>query len=261
MFMEERHQAILNHVKAAGRISIGEIQETFGVSPDSARRDLRVLEERGLLKRTHGGAIPLRKVDDRPPRVRELTPENIQENYLRIAKAGAALVEPGDCVYLNNGSVGYLALRFLPRDFEYTLVVNSPALANELKLWDNVAVYVTGGLMRMRSNASLVDGFAAAFIRNMQLDLCLMTGAGIDADFGFSNGSEETAVFQRAVLEHSRRKALLMAGPKVGFRAFIKVCDAKCYDTLITDWIAPEDELAKLEELGLEVKVVEEPTP
>ncbi len=259
MFIEERHQAILDLVKQTGRIAIGEIQEKFNVSVDSARRDLRILEEKGLLKRTHGGAIPLAKVDQRPSRNRTLTPENIKENYRRIARAGAALVEPGDCVYLTSGSVGFLALEFLPRDFHYTLVVNSVGLADALKLWDNVTVYVTGGQMRMHSTASMVDGFATAFIRSMQLDLCLMTAAGVEAAFGVSNNTEETAVFQRTVLEHSRRKVLLLPGQKVGFRAFLKVCDAACFDTLITDWEAPEEELSKLEEFGVTIQTVTQP--
>ena len=62
MFIEERHQAILDLISENGRISIGEIVEKFEVSIDSARRDLRLLEEKGLLKRTHGGAIPLRQI-------------------------------------------------------------------------------------------------------------------------------------------------------------------------------------------------------
>jgi len=61
MFIEERHRAILDHIQQHGRISIGDIQELYGVSNDSARRDLRILEEKGLLKRTHGGAIPIQR--------------------------------------------------------------------------------------------------------------------------------------------------------------------------------------------------------
>lgn len=62
MFLEERHQAILDIIKNEGRISIGAIQERFNVSVDTARRDLRILEKNGLLKRTRGGAIPLPQI-------------------------------------------------------------------------------------------------------------------------------------------------------------------------------------------------------
>jgi len=257
MFIEERHQAILQLIQENGRISIGEIQEQYGVSVDSARRDLRLLEERGLLKRTHGGAIPLPRVNDIPPRRRDYANMEPSDNYAAIAKRATALVREKDCVYLTSGSLGFMMLGYLPRDIEYTLVVNSVALANELKYWDNVTVYIVGGKMRMHGTASLVDSLAAAFVRNLHFDLCLMSGAGYDAAFGFSNGTNETAAFQRAVLENARRRVVLVPNQKIGLRAFIKVCDAGNFDTLITDWDAVEDELAKIEELGVEVIVAD----
>ncbi len=253
MFIEERHQAILQSVQTNGRISIGEIQERFGVSVDSARRDLRLMEERGLLKRTHGGAIPLQQVNALPPRHRDLNV--VFDNYAVIAKKSAEFIRENDVVYLTSGSLGFIALKYLPRNFPYTLVLNSPALASEFKFWDNVTVYITGGKMRMHSTTSVVDSFAAAFVKNLHFDLCLMTGAGFDAEFGLSNGTDETAEFQRAVIKNSRKNILMMPNHKIGFRAFIKVCDADKFDTLITDWDAAEDELNKIEEKGVKVIV------
>jgi DeoR/GlpR family transcriptional regulator of sugar metabolism len=258
MFIEERHHAILEIIQSEGRVSIGDIQQRFGVSVDSARRDLRLMEERGLLKRTHGGAIPAQQVNVLPPRHREFTEETIRENYAAIAKRGAELVRENDVVYVNSGSTGFIALRYLPRNFPYTLVVNSASLANELKFWDNVTVYVVGGKMRMHSTASIVDSFATAFVKNMHFDLSLMTGAGYDAEFGLSNGTDETAAFQRAVIDNTRRNVLLLPGHKIGVRAFIKVCGAERFDTLITDWDAVEDELSKIEEKGVEVVVMKQ---
>ncbi|MDR3313060.1 MAG: DeoR/GlpR family DNA-binding transcription regulator, partial [Oscillospiraceae bacterium] len=251
MFIEERHQAILQIIQGSGRISIGEIQAKFDVSVDSARRDLRLLEEQGRLKRTHGGAIPVQQVGFCPPRDRDMKNMEVFENYAAIAKKAATFIRESDIVYLTSGSLGFIMLKYLPKDIHYTLVVNSVSLADALKLWDNVAVYITGGKMRMHSTASLVDSFAAAFVRNMHFDVCLMTGAGCDAAFGFSNGTDETASFQRTVIENTRKKILMMPNQKIGFKAFIKVCDTNKFDTLITDWDAVEDELAKIAETGV----------
>ena len=257
MFIEERHQAILNIIKENGRISIGEIQEKFDISVDSARRDLRLLEEKGLLKRTHGGAIPLMQVNSLPPRHRDMKAMEVWDNYAAIAQNAATLVKEGDIVYLTSGSFGFIMLNYLPKDFRYTLVLNSVTLAEELKYWDNVDVYIVGGKMRMHGTTTMVDEFARAFVRNMHFDLCLMTGAGYESAFGFSNGTKETAVFQRTVIENSRRSVLMMPHNKIGFKAFIKVCDADMLDTLITDWDAVEDELNKIEDAGVKVVVVE----
>ena len=257
MFIEERHQAILDLIQANGRISIGDIQEKFDVSVDSARRDLRLLEERGLLKRTHGGAIPIQQVGLCPPRHRDMKNMEVWDNYAAIAKKGAEFVKENDIVYLTSGSVGFIMLKYLPKDIKYTLVLNSVSLADEFKFWDNVTVYIVGGKMRMHSTTSLVDSFATAFVKNMHFDVCLMTGAGYESEFGFSNGTDETATFQRTVIENSRKKILLMPNQKIGFKAFIKVCDTDKFDTLITDWDSVEDELNKIEEKGVKVIVVE----
>lgn len=257
MFIEERHQAILKQIQDKGRIAIGEIQEQFDISVDSARRDLRLLEERGLLKRTHGGAIPLQQVGVCPPRHRDMKNMEVWENYAAIAKRGAQCIQENDIVYLTSGSLGFIMLQYLPRDIPYTLVLNSVTLAEELKYWDNVAVYVTGGRMRMHGTTSLVDSFATAFVQNMHFDICLMTGGGYDAAFGFSNGTDETATFQRTVIGNSRKRILMMPHQKIGFKAFIKVCDADRFDTLITDWDATEDELNKIEEAGVQVVIAD----
>lgn len=257
MFIEERHQAILDTIKANGRISIGDIQEKFDVSVDSARRDLRILEEKGLLKRTHGGAIPIQQVGLCPPRHRDMKNMEVWDNYAAIAKKAAEFVNENDIIYITSGSVGFIMLKYLPKDIKYTLVVNSISLAYELKFWDNITVYIVGGKMRMHSTTSLVDSFATAFVKNMHFDVCFITGAGYEADFGFSNGTDETAAFQRAVINNSRKRILLMPNQKIGFKAFIKVCDASIFDTLITDWDSVEDELNKIEEKGVQVVVVE----
>lgn len=259
MFIEERHQAILKMLNENGRIAISEIQESFNISVDSARRDLRILEEKGLLKRTHGGAIPLAQAGSIPPRVREI--ENLSRgvHYELIAKKAATLVKENDIVYLTSGSLGFLMLKYLPRDFHYTLVVNSATLADQLKYWDNVSVYVTGGKMRQNATTALLDSFAINFIKNMSFDLSFTTGAGLDAKFGFSNSTAETAAFQQAVIQNSRKKVLLLPSNKVGVKAFIKVCDTDAFDTLITDWDTSEDHLTQIEEIGVEVVIVDEP--
>ncbi|MBE6023361.1 MAG: DeoR/GlpR transcriptional regulator [Cellulosilyticum sp.] len=260
MFMEERHQAILKIVNESGRISIGNIQDQFNISVDSARRDLRILEEKGLLKRTHGGAIPLTQVGDIPPRVRDIQNISRGENYDQIAKQATTLVKENDIVYLTSGSVGFLMLKYLPRDFQYTLVVNSATLADQLKYWDNVNVYITGGKMRQNATTALVDSFATRFVQNMNFDISFITGAGLDAQFGFSNSTPEAASFQEAVITNSRKNVLLLPSNKVGYKAFVKVCDTPRFDILITDWEASEEHLAQIEETGVQVIVVDAPT-
>ena len=266
MFPEERHAEILKIIGEEGRITISQIQTKFNIGFDSARRDLRILEEKGLLKRTYGGAIPSQQIGLIPPRnmpVKSYADKEYPDvfpNYDAIAKKAAEYIKENDIVFLTSGSVGFIMLRYLPKNIKYTLVVNSVALADELKFWDNITVYVTGGKMRMHSRGSMVDNLAANFVKNMNFDLNLATGGGFDAEFGLSNGTDETVNFQRTVIERSRKNILMCPHQKLGYgaRAFMKVCDADKFDIMITDWDAVEDELAKIEELGVKVIVVEQ---
>ena len=111
----------------------------------------------------------------------------------------------------------------------------------------------------MRQSGSVVDSFANDFVSRLHFDLCFITGAGLTADFGLSNGTDETAAFQRTVIKNSRKKCLSLPGTKIGVDSFVKVCDAEVFDCLITDWECVEDQLAALGERGVEIIVAEEP--
>ena len=257
MYAEERQREIAQIIAQQGQVSISDLVSRYGVSSESARRDLRTLEQQGLCKRTHGGAIRPQQVSVLPPRDRNFDDMPIFDNYDRIAAHAVSLIRPGDMVYMTGGSFGFLMARHLPRDLRCTLVVNNVDLACRLRPFTSIDVYVAGG--HMRPSASIVDSMATAFMANLHFDLAFITGGGLTADFGLSNGTDETAALQRQVIRNSRRKVLLLPHQKVGVDAFVKVCDASAFDELVTDWDCVEDELTKLEELGLQVTVVPAP--
>lgn len=255
MFMEERLQQIASDLQKAGKITIAQIAETYGISAESARRDLRSLEKAGLCQRTHGGAILPQQAAHCPPPDRDLAAMPVYDNYRAIAQAAVDMIHPGDCVYLPGGSFGYIMATLLPQALSCTVVVNHVDTAKLLRTRPDLTCYLAGG--KMRPNGSMVDSLAAAFVSGLHFDVAFLTGSGLTADFGLSNTTDETAAFQRAVLHNSRRKVLLLPGRKVGFNAFVKVCDATAFDALITDWEACPEQLAPLEESGVTVTLAE----
>ncbi|MBE5947949.1 MAG: DeoR/GlpR transcriptional regulator [Lachnospiraceae bacterium] len=256
MFIEERHNEITDIIKANGKVTVSEITEKYGISDESARRDLRLLEQKGVCKRTHGGAILANQVSVRPPLDRNFDNMPIYDNYKEISRVASGMIRENDIVYLTAGSLGYIMTSFLPRDIHYTLVVNSVDIGKALRGFDNVDVYIAGG--KMRQSGSLVDSFASNFVSNLHFDLCFITGGGLTADFGLSNGTDETATFQRTVIKNSRKKCLLMPGAKIGVDSFVKVCEVDSFDTIITDWDCVENQIVAIEEKGVEVIVVQE---
>ncbi len=256
MFIEERQESILSIIQEKGKITIGEITGMFGISDESARRDLRMLEQENRCKRVHGGAIALPQIGLRPPALRQFENMPIYPTYDRIAKEAVSYIKPGDVVYITGGSFGYLLTRHLPGDLRAIVVTNFVELAQKLREYDKIETYMIGG--KMRQSGSVTDTLAADFVSRFHFDVCFLTGAGLTASFGLSNGSDETAHFQRTVLQNSRRKILLLPGSKIGMDAFVKVADTTAFDTLITDWECLEEHVVPIREQGLTVITVPE---
>ncbi|MBQ8800024.1 MAG: DeoR/GlpR transcriptional regulator [Lachnospiraceae bacterium] len=256
MFMEERQQEIVEIIQTNGKVTIAEITAKYGISDESARRDLRLLEQKGLCKRTHGGAILLQQVSVRPPIDRDFEKMPIFDNYREISRVAVTKINENDIVYLTGGSFGHIMVSFLPKDIRYTVVVNSVDIAKELRAFDNIDVYMVGG--KMRQSGSVVDSFANDFVSRLHFDVCFITGGGVTANFGLSNGTDETATFQRTVIKNSRKKYMVLPSAKIGVDSFVKVCDIDVFDEIITDWDCVEEQVTALEEKGVTVTIVEE---
>lgn len=256
MFIEERHQAILKIIQEKGRISIGEIQEQFNVSDDSARRDLRLLEEQGLLKRTHGGAIPTRQVAaGRPLHATVKDIVEVKENYFAISMKAVSMIKDNDVIFICAATVGYFMAKNLPDNIRIRVVTNSIIIAEELRDKDNISVILIGGEMDARGNC--VDGFATEMVGRLRFDKCFLTAACISADFGLSIQKSGAIPFWNALINSSKQAVGLFPTEKIGFESVIQICLADKLDLIITDWDAPEEELKKFDEMGVKVQVVE----
>lgn len=256
MFIEERHSEIVDIIKSEGKITVAQITARYGISDESARRDLRLLEQKGVCKRTHGGAISLGQVSVKAPVNRDYDNMPIFENYRQISRLAAEKIRENDIIYLTGGSFGHIIVSLLPKNFHYTVVVNSVDLGRELRAFDNIDVYLVGG--RMRQSGSVVDSMATEFVSRLHFDLCFITGSGLTAEFGLSNGTDETAAFQRTVVKNSRNRCLIIPSSKIGADSFVKVCGVEEFDFVITDWDCAEDQIAAIEEKGVKVTVAEE---
>lgn len=256
MFREDRLAWIKEKIISNEKITVEEICQEYGISEESARRDLRLLDKEGVCHRTRGGAIAKGQVSVRPPLDRDFSKMQIFDNYRDIAKKAVSMIKENDTVYITGGSFGYIMTTMLPRDIHFTVIVNSIDVAKEMRQFENIDVYVAGG--KMRQSGSLTDSLASEFVSRIHCDICFITGSGLTADFGLTNGTDETATFQRTVMKNSRKKCLLIPGKKIGENSFIKVCDVENFDCIITDGECDEEELKALGELGVEILVTEE---
>lgn len=258
MFIEERHQAILDMLEENGRISNGDIQERFGISYDSAKRDLRILEEKGLLKRTHGGAIPAKQVGGNI--CRDLSPaervETVKENYLSIAKKAVEQIEENDIVYITNASVGYLMAQNIPEALKCTVVTNSVSIAELLRKDGNISVILTGG--EMEKNGCFYDSFTLSVVKRLRFDKCFITSACISAGFGLSIQKSRNIELTNTVIANSKMVYGLYPTEKIGFDSVISICPVNKLSALITDWDASEEDLKQFDEIGVKIIITEE---
>lgn len=256
MFIEERHRAILTWLKEKGSITNGDIQEQFGISYDSAKRDLRILEEKGLLKRTHGGALPLHQVAiGRPARKTVKDIETIKDNYLLIALKAVSMIKDNDVIFLASATVCYFMAQNLPSNIRIRAVTNSIVIAEELRTKDNVSVILLGGEMDDKGNC--YDAIAVETVNRLRFDKCFITSAFISAEFGLSIQKTAAISFFSAVINSAKQTIGLFPKEKVGFDSIVSICPAERLDIMITDWDASEDDLKLFDEKGIEIMIVE----
>lgn len=249
MFSEERREEILRLLHKNGRILAKELADMFEMSIDSIRRDLSIMEEKGLLKRTHGGAVPVGKVRNTPTpdlslRYGEGTP--LQN---AISRKTASFIQEKDTVFISGSGIHYGMLKYLP-EFPFTVVTNSIKIGDHLKERTNIETYLVGG--KVKRSGNITDSLAYDFIRQFSLDLCFITGGAISKN-GISTATPEVASLGRSAIEISRKTICLAPHEKLGIDAFAKLGPITPIDILITDEEANIEAIEDIESKGVKV--------
>lgn len=257
MFIEERHEEIIRIIQSEGSITNARIQQEFGVGYDSAKRDLRLLEEQGKLKRTHGGAIAVRQVAaGKPEKHMNRDMPVLKKNYLQIAKYAVSLIEDNDTVYISAASVGYFMAKHFPEKIQIRAVVNSIEIAELLRPLDNVRVIMLGG--EMDNKGMCRDSFAVEMLQRLRFDKAFITAAALSPEFGLSIQNSINLNFLNTVIRQAKQVIGLFPVEKFGFESVVSICPADKLDILVTDWNVTEERKQKFEEMGIAVKTVKE---
>jgi DeoR/GlpR family transcriptional regulator of sugar metabolism len=216
------------------------------VSIDTIRRDLDELEAAGMLKRVHGGAVrPLPGEPQYFDRLQEDAPAKE-----RIANLAAPLIADEEVVLFGGGTTMLQLARALRSDLRATIVTASLDVAQALRGHSGVAVDVLGGRLD-RTSQTITGVTAVEQLRSLRPDACLLSPCGLDVAEGLTLRAREEAQVVQAMVERARRTIVLAAESKLGAVGPYVVAAADRVAVLVTD--APEDRLAPLRALGLEV--------
>lgn len=231
MYAEERRQAIAAHAREHGRVEVVALADDLDVTPETIRRDLTELERAGILRRVHGGAIPMDRFRAEPG-LREKAGVMAAEKR-RIAKVALEHVPDGGSILLDAGTTTSELASVLP-DRELTVVTNALPIATMLAARDRLTVRVVGGRIRGRTMAN-VDGWALRALGELMVDVAFLATNGLSLARGLSTHDPDEAEVKRAMVAAARSRILLADHTKVGQEQLVAYAGLDDLDVLITD--------------------------
>ena len=253
MYAPERHQQILETARANGRVEVAGLARDLAVTPETVRRDLTALERRGVLRRVHGGAIPVERLGIEPGVAdRESLAAGEKE---RIARAALDELPDGGSIILDAGTTTVRLAELLPTDRELTVVTHSIPVASILVSRPNLTLHLLGGVVRGRTLAAVGD-WTKAQVAEVYADVAFMGTNSISVERGLTTPDTVEASVKRALMEAARRTVVLADHTKFGREDFARVAPLSDVDTVITG-VELDVELAEdIENAGPRVVVV-----
>lgn len=255
MFAEERKTQILALLRKQERVSVQELTRHFCVSESTIRRDLQELEDEGLLKRTHGGAILLEKGRIEPSYREKETVQEVEK--AAIAKLAAEFVQTGDTVLLDAGTTTTHLAEQLRSRSNITVVTNAYNIASLLSTEREIDVVLIGGAVKYNTLAA-VGPYAELVLKQMNVDKLFLGANGVDTVRGITTPDVLEARTKQDMICSAREVFLLADSSKLGRSTFAHVCSLDAIDRLITDWGIDERVKQELTEQGVEVRVAVE---
>jgi len=246
----DRQQQILHLLERQQRLSVAEICATFDVSEATARRDLETLASQGRLQRVHGGAIVLTQA---PPEQPILQRQNEQtDEKVRIGQAAAALVQPGETVFLGSGTTVLEAARALRGRRDLTVLTNSLPVVNALAGAEGITIICLGGMLR-ESEFSFIGHIAEQALRELRADKVFMGTRAISLEYGLTHEYLPETLTDRAILNAGKEIIVLADHTKFGRTATVLLAPLERIHTIVTDRQPPQAFLEAVRVLGLHV--------
>ena len=247
MYAEERQLHIVALARSNGRVDVADLAAELLVTSETVRRDLTMLERQGVLRRVHGGAIPIERLGFEPglaDRNSVLTTEKE-----RIAKAALEELPDEGAILLDAGSTTARLADLIPLDRALTVLTNALPVAVVLSGRPNVTVLLLGGRVRGRTLAAVdtwaTDALAASFV-----DVAFVATNGVSVERGLTTPDHAEAAVKRAMIRSARRTVLLADHTKVGVDHLARFGDVADIDTIITDSGLDDRSAADLEAQG-----------
>lgn len=249
----ERHKYILENLAKNGFIKVIDIAKELDVTPVTIRKDLKYLEEKKLLYRTHGSASPVN------PLTSDIDVEEKEkmrkDEKKRIAIAASKLIEENDSIIIASGSTVHTLAEHITPINHLTVVTASLKASLLLNTLNNIEIIQLGGTVR-KNSSSVIGDYTTQFFEQITCSKLFLGVDGIDIEHGITNSNIEEAILNKKMIEASLRTIILADSSKFGRRGFGKICNLDRIDVIITDDGISKAMAKSIEEAGIELIIV-----
>lgn len=254
MLAAERHRKIIEKLEQLGAVKVSELSELFQVTEKTVREDLEKLEEKGLLKRTHGGAVSEQEGED------SLNPLHFpnskhQREKTAIAALALSCIEPNDIIALDAGSTTLEMAKLMP-NMPVTVLTNDLLIIRELTVKDQVRLVIPGGY---RHNNLLIGAESQEWIKRLNVHKLFLSATGIHLEYGLTIFTEELTKLKKLYMENAKMIYCLADHSKFDKGALITFAGLSEIDCFITDAGISSEVAAKYEALDIRMMRAELP--
>ena len=237
MLASQRHNEIQALLRQNGAVTIAGLMDTFGISMETARRDLAAMEKSGLLTRVHGGALPPDTTQIYRPLKDRMDQQHTQK--LAIAKAAVALVEEGDYIAIGGGSTALVFAQALRKHIrKLTVVTYSLDVFEALRDLPDYTVLLTGG--QLNTAERVFHGTATCqFLSSVYLCKCFIFPSLLSLEAGITSYTQKLPQQILSMLEQCDQVYVLADSTKFQKNATYQIVPMRQDFLYITDCDMP----------------------
>ncbi|QQS00798.1 MAG: DeoR/GlpR transcriptional regulator [Austwickia sp.] len=250
MHQHERHHLIVERARTNTRIEVAALAEEMDVTPETVRRDLTVLERRGLVRRVHGGAVAVERLGFEP--TLDVRTGHRAADKRRIAEAALTFVPESGSLLIDAGTTTIGVAEGLPQERELNVLTNSLPIAAVIARRPDISLYVLGGRVRSRTQAT-IGTWGLEPLRDVHIDVAFIGTNGVSLDAGLTTPDQAEAAIKRAMIAAAAQVVVLADSSKIGAAHFAKFGSLAEVDVLITDAGTDADVLDEIRAAGPEV--------
>ncbi|TNH03245.1 DeoR/GlpR transcriptional regulator [Testudinibacter sp. TR-2022] len=238
--MKERERFILEQINKLGKVDVNILALDLAVSLETIRRDLTKLDRKGLLHRTHGGAVGLKAKD--VGHSFQARQKNNSDAKRLIAESAVEYVFEGAVIGLDASTTSWFFAQAMP-DIPCTVVTNAMHNINALSAKSNIKTIATGGVYSAKYDA-FYGPLSEQLLQRLHIDIGIFSCIGVDANGSVWESNELNASIKRKIMAASEQKFLLIDNSKLGRKSLMKICDLSQIDILFCDQL-PNGELKR----------------